>query len=231
MDKYLHRLLFATEASRGAVDLARLYLDRDLFHQYSIGNKEPVIVIPGYHCDDAYSKMFRQFLIRLDFKVYGWEQGTNLAKIFQYNRLCKYVHNLYNEHNKKPVRVIGYSLGGLYARKLATDYPDIIHSVITMGTPIYQDVEISSMKYISKFAKFLGADHHKFKEFLDCIDIEPLVTTMVLYSKTDGIVHWKDAVDKNITPHIKNVCVNGSHVGMLYNPTAWRAVRQMYHLN
>lgn len=230
MDKYLHKLLFVTEAGRGAVDLARLYLDRDLFRHYSIGSNEPVLVIPGYHCSDEYTKMFREFLTRLGFTVYGWGQGTNLAKVFQYNKLCKYIYKLYIEHNQKPIRVIGYSLGGLYARKLATDHPEIIHSVITMGTPIYQDVEISSMRYISMFAKLSGADY-RIQEFLKCIDIEPLVPVLVLYSKTDGIVHWRDALDKKSTPKINHVCIKGSHMGMMHNPMTWRIVRQQYQFS
>lgn len=227
MNKHVHKLLFLAEPPRGIIDLAKLHIDRDLFREQQIGNGEPIVVIPGYHCSDDFTKMFRDFLSRLNYTVYGWDQGVNLAKIHQYQALRRSIFKIQKEH-QIPIRLIGYSLGGVYARKLGIDHPDIIQSVITIGTPIYHDVETSSMRAITLFAKLAGADH-QIEGFLQSIDTPPLVPTTVLYSKSDGIVHWRDAVDKTVAPNLKHVCVRGSHMGMMHNPMIWRTVRQQYH--
>lgn len=225
----MHNLLTLIEPPRGAFELACLYADRDLFLPESIGNKHPVVVIPGYHCDDGYTKMFRSFLRRLDFTQYGWGQNTNLAKMYQYNRVKTLITKLYDKHETK-VRLVGYSLGGLYARKLAIDCPEIIHSVVTVGSPIRQEVETASMKTLTRYAKFIGADQ-QIGDFLDCIQVEPKVLTTVIYSRTDGIVHWRNALDKVVTPHIKHISVTGSHMGMMHNPLVWRTIKQLYHFH
>lgn len=225
----MHRLLTLIEPPRVAIELAWLYADRDLFLPESIGNKHPVVVIPGYHCEDSYLKLFHAFLRRLDFSVYGWEQGTNLAKMYQYNRLKRLVEKQYNKHQTS-VRLVGYSLGGLYARKLAVDHPELIHSVVTVGAPIYQDVETASMTALIKYARFMGSDQ-QIEDFLDCIQVEPKVSTTVIYSRTDGIVHWRNALDKVVTPHIKHISVTGSHIGMMHNPLVWRTIKQLYHFH
>lgn len=225
----MHRLLTLVEAPRVALELACLYADRDLFLSESIGNKEPVIIIPGFLCDDTYLTMFRDFLQRLDFSVYGWQQGPNYAKMYQYNRLKRLITKLSDKH-KTTVRLVGYSLGGLYARKLITDCPELIHSIVTVGAPIYQDVETASMNALVKYAKFLGADQ-QIEDFLNCIEVEPKVSTTVIYSRTDGIVHWRNQLDKVLTPHIKHISVTGSHVGMMHNPLVWRTIKQLYHFH
>ena len=229
MNKYIHGMLTLAEASRSLVDYATLHLDRDLFQPYNMGNKDPVLIVPGYHCKDEYTTLFQEFLTRLGYTVYGWEQGLNLAQMYQFNILTKHLYRIHKKH-QKPVRLIGYSLGGLYARKLASDHPDVVHSVITVGAPIYQDVETSSMRFITRFAKLAGADA-RIQEFLTCIDEHPKVMTTVLYSKTDGIVHWRDALDKVSGPNLKHICITGSHVGMMFNPMVWRAIRQTYQFH
>ena len=229
MNKYIHGMLALAEAGRSVVDYATLHLDRDLFQSYNMGSTDPVLIIPGYHCKDEYTTMFQEFLTRLGYTVYGWEQGINFAQMYQFTILRRHLLRIYKKH-QKPVRLIGYSLGGLYARKLASEHPEAVHSVVTVGAPIYQDVEGSSMRFIKLFAKLAGADS-RIQEFLDCIDEHPKVLTTVIYSKTDGIVHWRDALDKVSGPNLKHICITGSHVGMMFNPMVWRTIRQTYQFH
>lgn len=229
MNNHVHNLLSITEPTRAVIDLVKLHLDRDLFRTYDFGNNDPVLVVPGYHCSDQFTKMFREFLTRLGYKVYGWGQGENLARIYQFNAVKNRLFEIYKDH-RRPIKIVGYSLGGVYARKLAIDYPDIIDSVITVGTPIYQTQDTSVMRVLTGFAKLRGADS-TILEFLKYINFEPEIPIVVLYSKADGIVHWEDTVDKNNRSMCKHICISGSHVGMMHNPIVWRTIRQYYYCN
>lgn len=229
MNNHIHNLLSITEPTRAAIDLVRLHLDRDLFRTYEFGDNNPVLVIPGYHCSDQFTKMFREFLIRLNYKVYGWGQGENLAKIHQFSGVKNKLFEIY-KHHRTPIKVIGYSLGGVFARKLAVDYPEIIDSVITIGTPIYQTQDTSVMRALTGFARLRGADA-RILEYIKYINVDTEIPIVVLYSKTDGIVHWKDTVDKADRPMLKHICITGSHVGMMHNPIVWRTIRQYYYCN
>lgn len=226
MSKLRGRVLAASEPVRGLLNFAALHLDRDLFEPEHIGHGEPIMVLPGYQTTDAYTHKLRKFLADLNYTVYGWGQGKNQARSSQFHNAQHKLLELYQQH-KTPVRLIGYSLGGLYARKLAQDHPHIVDSVITVGTPISWEVQTDSIKLLTMFGIMSGADP-ELLDFLSDVDLDPRVPVTIIYSRDDGVVHWRDAVNKRHSVNVKHIRVSGAHMGMIHNAAVWRAIKQSY---
>jgi pimeloyl-ACP methyl ester carboxylesterase len=103
------------------------------------GDGHPVIVFPGLSASDASTYPLRSYLQRLGYAASGWNQGFNFgprAGVLRYAR--EQVQEEVDRTGRK-VSLIGWSLGGIYARELAKEMPDQVRSVITLGTPFAGD--------------------------------------------------------------------------------------------
>lgn len=229
MDKLQGRFLAASEPVRGLLNFAALHLDRELFNAQDIGRGQPIMVLPGFKTTDIYTNKLRQFLTDLNFTVYGWGQGKNQAKFSQYQGVKRELVRIYENH-KEPVRLIGYSLGGLYARKLAQDLPHLVESVITVGTPVSWEVQTDTIRLLTLWGIMSGSDPDLI-DYLSDVDWDPVVRTIIIYSQEDGVVHWQDTLNKEPSDKVKHIRVNGAHMGMIHNATVWRAIRQAYQFS
>jgi extradiol dioxygenase family protein len=52
------------------------------------------------------------------------------------------------------------------------------------------------------------------------------VPTTVVYSKTDGVVHWESCIDRSGARTVENIEVMASHVGMGVNTDVFRVVAE-----
>src|ERR1039457_6683593 len=100
------------------------------------GDGSAVVVIPGFLLTDLYLTEFRSWLDRIGYKAYFSGIGLNAECP---NLLIKYklestIQKAFKETGKK-VHLVGHSLGGVIARAAASQMPDRITSVITMGSP------------------------------------------------------------------------------------------------
>src|SRR5204862_6026374 len=81
------------------------------------------------------TRPLRSFLKNRGYAVSGWRQGRNLGlRHGVQNAMVDLVHELNDAHGRK-VSLVGWSLGGLYARELAKMMPERVRSVITLGSP------------------------------------------------------------------------------------------------
>jgi pimeloyl-ACP methyl ester carboxylesterase len=115
----------------------------------------------------------------------------------------------------KRVSLIGWSLGGIYARELARRFPDDVRQVITLGTP-FRNVEATNVP------RFLRAilerrplpDEQSYRALL----ADPLpVPSTAIYSRSDGIVHW-ESCQELAGPRSENIEVASSHLGLGHHP-------------
>ena len=135
------------------IELPLLLALYPILHLLPKGDNHPVMVLPGFTTGDCSTYILRTILKKFNYTPYGWGIGIN--KGYTKDRDKKLIKNLidiYKQHQTK-VSLIGWSLGGCFARELARRYPDIIRSVITLGSPIMVDPR--KMDGIGFFTKIL----------------------------------------------------------------------------
>lgn len=130
-----HPWLALTEAHRALVDVVTLRLSRDMLRRAPRGDGHPVVVLPGFLGSDGYSAALRRYLAGLDYQVHGWGLGRNLGpRPGVMEALEARIRSLY-EHYGTPVSLVGHSLGGIFARELARQFPEWVRQVISLGSP------------------------------------------------------------------------------------------------
>ena len=102
------------------------------------GDGHPVLVLPGLAAGDASTALLRSFLRSRGYAVLGWGQGVNLGlREGVLERAHEALRQLYLTHGRT-VSVIGWSLGGLYARELAKHSPEMVRLVHLDGLPLHR---------------------------------------------------------------------------------------------
>ena len=80
------------------------------------GDGHPVLVFPGMLASDGSTGPLRRYLGRLGYTCHGWGQGNNLGPRDGVLDACRdTLHEIQRQHRRK-VSLIGWSLGGIYAR-------------------------------------------------------------------------------------------------------------------
>ncbi|MEM9133206.1 MAG: alpha/beta hydrolase [Actinomycetota bacterium] len=212
-----HSLYTALEA-RVAVEYPLWQALRPMLEQLPRGDGHPVLVLPGFTAADRSTAPLRSLLRRLGYRTYGWKLGANLGPtphiVEGLDRRFRHIE----EREGRPISLVGWSLGGLFARELARTYPGNVRQVITLGSPIRMspgDRSAASSRWES-----LSELHDA--EVIDMMsqrDRPPLpVPTTSVYTRSDGIVHWRTCLECK-GPLSENVEVYGSHCGLGFNPS------------
>ena len=130
-----HRLMFATEPARAVFDAGSLLAGQALLRQAPRGEPHPVLVLPGLLASDVSTMGLRRWIRRLGYPVRGWELGRNRGPTQAVvDGLPLLVDQLAQRYGQA-VSVVGWSLGGIFARRMALNRPETIRQVITLGTP------------------------------------------------------------------------------------------------
>ncbi len=136
------------------------------------------------------------------------------------------------EKFEQPIVVIGQSLGGVYAREIAREHPEMVERAITLGSPIRMPrlhANIAVQAVARSIAAIRGRADGCLSESCECglmlSDESPAdVPTTHIYSRTDGVVHWESCIDSSGAATVENIEVMGSHVGMGLNPDVYRVI-------
>lgn len=143
---------------------------------------QPVLVIPGFLCGDQTTFALRRELARQGFRVHGWKQGWNLgAREDTLDRLRGRIEGL--RHERKIV-LVGWSLGGLFAREYARYFPDQVRAVITLGSPFSGDPHQNTVWPLYERV----AGHRVDEPPLPRITEKPPVPHLALWSRRDGLI-------------------------------------------
>jgi hypothetical protein len=181
------------------------------------GDNHPVLVLPGFLATGSSTFPLRHILKRLGYKGHRWKLGRNLGPVrIQLEQVVARLHELRRRYDQR-VTLIGWSLGGLYARELAWLAPDDVRMVITLGSPFrHHDSTHATWLYRS-----INASHgEKIERALLARVDKPLpVPSTSIYSRGDGVVPWQCSIDRP-SPRSENVRVFGSHCGLGHNPAA-----------
>ena len=208
----------ATEPGRALSELGALMLFERFQKYNNFGDGHPVLVLPGFMATDKSTKKLRRVVQQAGYEVHPWELGRNVAKVKFLEHLLGKVDVIHTEYRQK-ISIVGWSLGGVYARQLAKARPDIIRQVITLGSPFQGIDQPNNVAWVynlinggKKRASDIGDD------LLADIPHPPPVPSTAIYTKEDGVVPWKLCMEKEETAIHQNIQVRGSHLGLGVNP-------------
>lgn len=212
-------LLMALEA-RAPWEFAAMLAATPWLRKLPRGDGHPVLVFPGLGANDVTTVPLRRFLDELGYVTHPWGQGFNFGPRHGVLSGCSAaVRALFAKH-AKPVSLIGWSLGGLYAREMAKELHDHVRCVITLGTPFTGHPRATNAW---RFFELVSGQSTHDPELMAELRRPPPVPTTSIYSRTDGIVAWRCSVNEP-SPLAENIAVHASHVGMGLNPLALYAI-------
>jgi len=186
------------------------------------GDGQPVLVLPGLITSDRSTRPLRSLLSTLGYATYGWEMGRNYGPLPGVeDGLLARLDELYEKHGRK-VSIVGWSLGGIYARQLAKMQPEKVRQVVTLGSPFNGDPRATNAWRVYQIASGQSVDDND-RHMGGAISKTPPVPTTAIYSKTDGICAWRTCIE-NEGPETENIEVTGSHCGLGHHPAAVYAI-------
>ena len=168
-----------------------------------------VILLPGFGTHPFRMRYMARQLERAGHTAKRWGLGFNLGaspELFEHlsNRVLA-VHERYGQ----PVALVGWSLGGVYARELAKRHPEIVSKVITMGSPF------SGSPYDNNAWRIYHLiAGHSVEEPPVQVDTatKPPVETVALWSPRDGIVSPRSSCGRP-GERDRAVAIRCTHVG------------------
>lgn len=210
------KLLLALEG-RAIYDLAAMVPMIGLRRFLPQGDNHPVLVLPGFLASSKSTKPLRQYLANLGYQAHRWKLGYNMG----------YSHGLHDgmrdrivelvERYDQKISLVGWSLGGVYARELAREMPDIVRQVITMGSPFRGHPSSSNIHVIFNMISDVPYERIP-NSFLQHMAVPPPMPTTALYTRGDGVVAWQSTVELSDRYDVENIHVGGAHLGLGFNP-------------
>ena len=132
---------------------------------------------------------------------------------------CKDLLSELHHKSGRKVSLIGWSLGGIYAREIAKLLPEHVRSVITLGTPLTVDPDATNATWLYKLLNSDDAAAGKWND----LRTPPPVPTTSIDSRSDGVVAWQSSVQPS-GAGAENIEVEASHIGLAVNPVALYAI-------
>jgi pimeloyl-ACP methyl ester carboxylesterase len=213
--------LFLAEA-RGILEFNASLLLSPLLMRAPRGDGHPVLALPGFLASDLSMAPLRRYLAELGHEAHAWRMGRNIGGIAKMRAaLLDRLTAIHRETGRK-VSLVGWSLGGLYARDLALQAPEMVRYVVTLGSPFANDVRATNATrlYEALSGETAGAN----PELVQAIAGDLPVPVTSIYSKSDGIVNWRTCLLRP-SDTAENIEVYfASHVGIGVNPAALWAI-------
>lgn len=179
------------------------------------GDGHAVMVLPGFGADDLTTLALRRALTRLGYAVYGWGQGRNLGMRGGLKLgMARQLRRLHDRH-AGPVSLIGWSLGGVFAREMARHQAELVRQVFTLGSPINGHPDANNMQTLFRLINRGRAATTDWEAF-NKRRMAPPVPCTAIHTRRDGIVAWRCCLEDQ-APNTRNVEVHGSHFGLVFN--------------
>ena len=185
------------------------------------GDGHPVLVFPGMGANDFTTVPLRNFLNGLGYVTQAWGQGFNFGPRDGVLKKCAADVRALSERHGQPVSLIGWSLGGIYAREMAKELPQHTRGVITLGTPFTGHPRATNAWRIFEMLSGQSADD---PAMIERLRTPPPVPTTSIYSRSDGVVNWQTCCLRPSDTAENIEIYLASHVGLGVNPAALWAV-------
>lgn len=207
--------LYLSDIPRALIEYGVLVSALPLHRALPTGDGHPVLVLPGLLAADSSTWTLRRILRRLGYRAHGWRLGRNIGPTAKaVAGMADRLHELHTRYDA-PVSLIGWSLGGIFARALARSAPSSVRQVITLGSPFRMEdgAQSRATRTFNRYAHL-----HVERPALPLqSEAEPLpVPATSIYSRYDGMVAWQACLE---TPSARaeNIAVLASHIGYGHN--------------
>jgi pimeloyl-ACP methyl ester carboxylesterase len=124
----------------------------------------------------------RRALAGAGWRTFPWDLGLN--KGAHSDTLRHLRQRLEVIHDGRPVLVVGWSLGGIYARELAREVPEMVRAVVTLGSPFSGDPHMNNIWRLYEWIAGHPVDAPPVLHQAE----KPPVPTLAIWSERDGIV-------------------------------------------
>ncbi len=181
------------------------------------GNGRAAIALPGWKASDVSTMLIRQYLHALGHDSRGWGLGTNRGDVEALrDQMITRVRSA-AESTGRAVNLVGWSLGGVVAREVARDAPDVVHRVVTYGSPV-----IGGPTFTVGAKTFGLAECERIAELQEFTDrTNPVVRPLTsVFTRRDTIVDWRACIDRT-SLDVTMIEVDSTHVGLGVDPDVW----------
>ncbi|MES2609162.1 MAG: alpha/beta hydrolase [Pseudomonadota bacterium] len=215
--------LLALEPVRAALE----YAGHKVMAETSLprGDRHAVVVFPGLATNATVVRPLHLFCERLGYRCFDWGQGLNTGPKGEIeawlDTLAQGVREQTAGH-AAPISLVGWSLGGIYAREVAKRLRSRVRQVITIGTPFAAGAEHTNAGLVYRLLN--GSMPPDDPALLETLRTAPPVPTTSIYSRSDGVVAWQACMDARRRARSESIEIQGSHCGMPWNPAVLRVV-------
>ena len=218
--------LLGTEPWRAALEfLSFRFNDVKPTKMVPAGDGHPVIIFPGLATDSSAIAPLRDYCDSLGYSMLDWGRGFNTGPKGDLDRwledLAAHTADLLGKHQDKAT-LIGWSLGGLYAREVGKLLAPQVRQVITIGTPFNAEADHTNVGWL--FRMLSGASAAIDPALSKRLRTPPPLPTTSIYSRSDGVVAWETCRHARPARQVQDIEINGSHIGMGWNPAVLRIV-------
>ena len=213
-------LFWRLTEGRAIFELGAFRLLRRQMRRLPKGDGHPVLFLPGFLASDSSTKPMRALFSDLGYQTFGWELGRNIK--FTAARAADMAARLEQVYEQagQSVSLIGWSLGGTFARELAKGQPEKVRQVISLGSPISGDRRHASSRRLFELFNDTDLLDGSENDLFSDLSEPPPVPTSAIFTRTDGVVSWRGSVQhpRIGRDDIENIVVPASHIGLGVNP-------------
>lgn len=210
------RLLTLAEG-RAILELGALMAAKPLMNKLPEGDGHTVVCMPGFMASERSLNPMIKFLEDRGYTAETWSQGRNLGlRPGLVENLLDHLDDITQKTGRK-ASLVGWSLGGIFAREIAKMRPDTVRQVLALGSPFAGPPSATHAARLYEFMTGHAPEDPPVKMQID--EVPPMPFTSI-FTKTDGIVNWRTCIQKG-AGDFDNIEVKASHCGIGVNPAAF----------
>ncbi|MBU6461732.1 MAG: alpha/beta hydrolase [Bradyrhizobium sp.] len=208
--------------ARGIFEFNTSLLLAPLLMRAPRGDGHPVLALPGFLASDLSLAPLRRYLSELGYDAHAWQMGRNTGGVSRMRSgLRDRLASIHATTGRK-VSIVGWSLGGVYARDLALQAPEMVRGVVTLASPFAGDVRATNATRL--YEAMSGQTVEEDSELRRAIAGDLPVPATSIYSRADGIVNWRTCLLRS-SDTAENIEVHlASHTGIGVNAAALWAI-------
>lgn len=216
-------LSYISELPRAIGERYDLRQFNEHFKPQKVGDGHPVLVIPGFMASGKSTAHLRTFLRQVGYHVYDWGLGRNFGHLKNLDQLLEKMEKIHTKHNRK-ITLIGWSLGGVFARHLVHQKSEWVRQIITLGSPFSNLTAPNNASWLYDLIHRDAPISTLNKDWLETLPKPVPVPSTAIYSKQDGIVPWQACIECVENERAQNIEIKGSHIGLGVNPDVFKVI-------